>query len=97
MILHPHRRKLNSDALLALQIHTIQQLRLHLALLHRPRHLHHPISQRRLAVIDVSDDAKIADSFHQRRFPSKRTNKNLFTCLMIGSTSGNLSIRDIRP
>ena len=49
---------------LALQIHGIQDLRLHLAGLEAAALLDEPIGQRRFAVIDVGDDGEIADIFH---------------------------------
>ena len=52
--------RLDRDPALAFQIHRIEQLILLLALLDRAGALEQPIRQRRLAVIDVRDDAKIA-------------------------------------
>jgi hypothetical protein len=57
----PDRLALDRDAPLALDVHPVQVLRPHLAALHHPGELQHPVSQRRLAVIDVGDDAEVPD------------------------------------
>ena len=54
--------RLDGDAALALEIHRVEHLRLHLARLQRPGRLEKAIGQRRLAVIDVRDDGKVADA-----------------------------------
>ena len=59
-IIHRHRMRLDRDAALPLQVHRIEQLVLPIALLDGARALQQPVRQRRLAVIDVRDDAKIA-------------------------------------
>ena len=59
---HPHRPCLDRDPLLPLQLHGIQQLRRHLPRLHRAGDLQQPVRQRRLAVIDVGDDAEVANA-----------------------------------
>ncbi len=43
------------------KFHVVQQLLLHLPLLHRARGFQQPIGQRALAVVDMGDDAEIAD------------------------------------
>ena len=53
---------LDGDAALALQVHGVQHLRLHLALGQRAGDLQQAVRQRGLAMIDVSDDAEISDS-----------------------------------
>jgi len=53
--------ELDRDAPLTLELVVIQDLLPHLALVERLGTLEQPIGQRRLAMIDVSDDAKIAD------------------------------------
>ena len=65
--------RLNCDPALPLQIHLIKKLVLPLALLDRARALKQPVRQRRLAVIDVRDDAKIARQLNghgSRHYPS---------------------------
>jgi hypothetical protein len=52
---------LDGDAALALEIHVVQQLVALVALGHGARQLQQPVGQRRLAVVDVRDDAEIAD------------------------------------
>ena len=53
---HAHGAGLDRDALLALQIHGVEQLLAHLALGDGVRHLDQAIGQRALAVVDVGDD-----------------------------------------
>jgi hypothetical protein len=53
--------KLDRDTPLALELVVVQDLLPHLALVKRLRALEQPIGQRRLAMIDMSDDAKIAN------------------------------------
>ena len=52
--------RFDRDPALPLQVHRIKKLVLPLPLLDRARALKQPVRQRRLAVIDVRDDAKIA-------------------------------------
>ena len=58
---HPHGVELDRDAALALEVERVEHLLLHLTLLQRPGGLDQSIGQRRLAVIDVRDDAEVAD------------------------------------
>ena len=53
--------QLDGDPPLPLQVHVIQELLLHLPLLHRARELEQLIRQRRLAMVDVRDDAEVPD------------------------------------
>ena len=52
---------LDGDAALALQVHRIEHLRVHLALAERAGQLQQAVGQRGFAVVDVRDDAEIAD------------------------------------
>ena len=52
---------LDGDAPLALEVHRVEDLRLHLARLQRAGHLEKAIGERRLAVVDVGDDGEITD------------------------------------
>ena len=54
-----HRVHLDRDAALALEVHRVEQLLFHLAPLHRLGDLEQPVGQRRLAVVDVRDDAEV--------------------------------------
>ena len=60
-VVQPHRVGLDRDPALALEIHRVEHLRFHLARLEGAGELEEAISQRRLAVVDVGDDRKIAD------------------------------------
>jgi hypothetical protein len=53
--------RLDRDAALALQVHGVQHLLAHLAVGEAAATLDEAVGQRRLAVIDVGDDRKIAD------------------------------------
>ena len=56
---HRHRMRLDGDAALAFEVHRIEHLLAHLAFCQRARRLQQPVRQRRLAVINVGDDAEI--------------------------------------
>ena len=60
-VLHAHRVRLDGDAALALQVHGVEHLLLHLARRERSRELEQTVGQRALAVVDVGDDGEIAD------------------------------------
>jgi hypothetical protein len=59
---HPHVLRLDGDAALALDVHLVEVLRAHLPPVDHAGQLQHPVGQRRLAVVDVRDDAEVADS-----------------------------------
>ena len=61
-VLEPHRAGLDRDALLALEVHRVEDLAHHLTALDRVRQLEQPIGERRFAVIDVRDDREVAES-----------------------------------
>ncbi len=60
-VLHAHRLQFDGDTALALQIHHVERLLLHLTFLKRSGHFDHPVRQRRLSMIDMRDDAKVSD------------------------------------
>ena len=55
--------RLNRDAALALQVHVVQNLRLHLPFGERARQLQQAVGERRLAVVYVRDYREVSDSF----------------------------------
>jgi hypothetical protein len=59
--LHAYWSELDRDTALALEIHIIECLRLHLTLLEGSRDLHETISKSRLPMIDMGDDTEVAD------------------------------------
>src|ERR1700730_1602161 len=59
---HPDRLELDGDAALALEIHAVEDLILHIALADRARELEQAVGQCRFPVIDVGDDAEVAHS-----------------------------------
>ena len=58
---HPDGLALDGDAALALDVHPVEVLRPGAALVDDAGELQHPVGQRRLAVVDVRDDAEVAD------------------------------------
>jgi hypothetical protein len=60
-VVHRDGAGLDRDAALPLDRHVVEQLLLRFTLAHRAGDLHQPIGKRALAVIDVSDDRKIAN------------------------------------
>ena len=61
LVVEAHRTGLDGDATLALQVHVVQQLALHLPLLHRPADFNEPVGQGGLTVVYMRDDGKISD------------------------------------
>ena len=51
----------DGDAALALDVHAVKQLGLHIAMRHGARHLQNAVGERGLAMIDMGDDAEISD------------------------------------
>src|SRR5690606_8688321 len=73
---HAHRVQLDRDATLALEVEAVEHLRRHLTLGERGRLLEQAVGQRRLAVIDMCDDAEVADSVElHAATPGKRTER----------------------
>ena len=58
---HPHGLALDGDPALALDVHPVEVLRPGGPLVDDAGELEHPVGQRRLAVVDVRDDAEVAD------------------------------------
>ena len=56
--------RLDGDAAFTLQVHGVEHLRLHLALLEAAAHLDEAVRQGGLAVVDVGDDGEIANILH---------------------------------
>src|SRR6185369_6301123 len=58
--------RLDGDAALALEVHVVEHLVVHLPHRQRPAQLEEAVGERGLAVIDVGDDAEVADEgrFH---------------------------------
>ena len=58
---HVHRLALDGDAAFALQFHLVEELRLHILGTDGSRDFQEAVGQGGLTVVDVGDDAKIAD------------------------------------
>ena len=67
LVRQAHRRGLDGDAALALEVHVVEELVLLLASRERAGGLEQPIGQRGLAVVDVRDDGEVADEAGRRR------------------------------
>ena len=60
LVKHCDRMRLDGDAAFALQIHRIQQLRLHIARGDGAGAVQQPVRERRLAVVNMGNDAEIS-------------------------------------
>ena len=60
-VVEAHGLRLDGDAALALDVHRVEHLLLHVARLQPAGGLDQPVGERRLAVVDVGDDREIAD------------------------------------
>ena len=60
-IVQTHGAGLDRDAALALELHVVEELIGHVALLHRAAELDEPVGQGGFAVVDVGDDGKVPD------------------------------------
>src|SRR5690606_16285433 len=63
-VVHAHCVQLDGDAALALEVVAVEHLLLHLALRQRAGTLEQAVGQRRLAVVDVGDDAEVANPIY---------------------------------
>ena len=61
VVLHGHRMCFDRDAAFALQVHVVQHLVAPIPQGHRFRQLQQPVGERCLAVVNVGNDAEIAD------------------------------------
>ncbi len=66
LVVQPDGLRLDGDAALALDIHRIEHLLLHLALLEPASGLDQAVGQRRFAVVDMGDDGEIADVIERK-------------------------------
>ena len=66
-VIEPHGLRLDGDAALALDIHRVEHLLLHLARFEPAGELDQPVGKRRLAVVDMRDDGEIADILDRDR------------------------------
>ncbi len=61
VVFEPHGLRLDRDAALALDVHRVEHLLLHLARFQPAGELDDAVGQRRLAVVDMGDDGEVAD------------------------------------
>ena len=69
---HPHGLGLDGDAPLALDVHPVEVLRPHGPAVDDPGDLEDPVGEGRLAVVDVGDDAEVADRLGRGRVRGQR-------------------------
>ena len=60
---HPHRREFYGDAALSFQVHGVQELFFHIAVRHGAGKFQKTIGQGTFSMINMGDDAKVADVF----------------------------------
>jgi hypothetical protein len=63
---------LDRDAAFPLDVHPVEVLRAHGALVDDAGELQHPVGQGRLAVVDVRDDAEVPDQLRRRLAGQRR-------------------------
>ena len=61
LVVHTGSLELDSDPAFPLQLHIVEELLLHIPIGHRAGVLQQPVSQRRLAVVNMGNDAEISD------------------------------------
>ena len=64
-VLHLDGVALDGDSLFAFEVHVVEHLRLHFALVERVGLFQQTVCECRLAVVDVGYDAEVADVFHK--------------------------------
>ena len=64
---HAHGLALDGDPAFTLDVHAVEVLRAHVAVRDHAGDLQHAVGERRFAVIDVSDDAEVANQLRRGR------------------------------
>ena len=62
-VVQSHRVGFDGDAPLPLEVHRVQQLRLHFPVGDRPRCLQQPVGECCLPMVDMGNDAEVTDKF----------------------------------
>ena len=81
VVFHLDSVALDGDTLFAFEVHIIEHLSLHFALIERVGIFEQAVSQRALTVVDMRDNTEIADIFHIYsifNFARKYTQKILY-------------------
>src|SRR5438132_9698984 len=81
---HPYGLQLDRDPALALEVHRVEDLVLHVALADRAGVLEQAVRQRRFAVVDVGDDAEVPHERLLGRHRHVRENTHVAVVLAIG-------------
>src|ERR1700760_4160786 len=66
LVLDPDGLRLDRDPALALEVHRVEQLRLHFFRIDGAGELEDAVGERRLAVVDVGDDREVTNLVHGR-------------------------------
>ena len=85
---HPDGLALDGDPALALDVHAVEVLRPCAALVDDAGQLQHPVRERRLAVVDVGDDAEVADRRRVGAAGRRRRLRGQRLALVVGLLSG---------
>src|SRR6185503_19181408 len=69
LVVEAHGLRLDGDAALALDVHRVEDLLLHLPVGNIAAQLDEPVGEGRLAVVDMGDDREVADQVDVRHGP----------------------------
>ena len=84
---HAHSLRLDGDAAFAFDVHAVQVLVAHIALLDDASQLQHPVSQGGFAVVDVGDNAEVSNPILR----GMRRKNRLAYCISQTSRQGTTS------
>jgi hypothetical protein len=93
LIHHAHGMGFDGDAALALQVHVVENLGLHLALADGAGEFEQAVAQRRLSVVDVGDDGEVSD---ESGFHCRHVKKGLSAAGARSPLRSSLSSRKVR-
>ena len=77
-VLHLYGVALDGDALFALEVHVVEHLRLHFALVQRVGLFQQAVREGRFTMVDMGYDAEVADIFHCKRVKIRANIRNIF-------------------
>ena len=87
LIVQRHALRLDGDAALALQVHRVEHLGLHLARLEAAAQLDQAVGERRFAVVNVRDDGEIAYALHLAAWKPRRRGARIIALSRAGSVA----------
>src|SRR5262249_23699427 len=90
--LHAHRLHLDRDATLTLELHRVEDLVAHFALLDSVGHLQKPVGKRRLAVVNVGNNAEVPNLHYRANVAYFEPYfKRFYPATSVGSTATDWS------